>query len=46
MTLERVLRRDRAVATLALVVVAAAAWAVLLRMHPGMMPGMAMPPWT
>jgi predicted metal-binding membrane protein len=43
MMLERVLRHDRVVAVLALTVVTAAAWVVLLRMHEGMTPGTAMP---
>ena len=53
LTLERVLRHDRLVAALALGILVAAAWLVLLRMRaammPGMMPGMAMPaahPWA
>jgi predicted metal-binding membrane protein len=43
MMVEQVLRRDRTLAALALAVVTAAAWAVLLRMHEAMMPGMAKP---
>lgn len=39
LTLERVLRHDRAVAALALLALVAAAWVALLRMHDRMMPG-------